>query len=279
MEQLETRIMPAGTVTAAISNRVLTIKGDTASNTIDLYQTGYIDEYRLVGNATTLKVNNVTKGFLSFNMNNVDVINISMGDGHDNVFVRGVNSGYGDFDTPKGLKIETGAGNDRLVLKYVNVWENDLNVLLGSGVDTLDASYVKVDESDFLVDMSSSDGGTDYVKIVNSNVGDDLTVQTALNGNKRVTLESTTVGDLVKVDLSNGVDVVNLNKVNSKRLDVNLWSGNDKLNIKASKFTQSASLLGGGGNANQLNLWNNVGESGWSKLNFSSITKKDLFFT
>jgi hypothetical protein len=276
IEQLETRIMPTGTVTAAISNRILTIKGDSASNTIDLYQTDVIDEYKLVGNATTLKVNGVTKSSLKFNMNDVDVINISMGDGNDKVSVRGVNSGFGDFDAPKGMKIETGTGNDRVVLKYVNVWENDLDVYLGSGDDTLDADNVNVDGLDFAVFPST---GANSVKITNSSADDDVTVASSFSSSNRVTLNSVAATDRVSVDLSDGVDIVNLVAVKAKVLDVDLYGSNDKLSIKSSKFTVSATIDGGAGNNNLLNYWNNIGDSGWIRSNILSPTRKDLFYT
>lgn len=273
-EQLETRVMPTGAVTASISNKVLTINGDSASNAISVFQTSTIDNYAVTGSST--KVNGVTNGTFRFTMQQVDVIKINMGDGNDSVSVfgteaPGVNK---DFDTPKGMSISMGAGNDSVFLKFLDVWQNDLNVSLGSGNDSLSVTSIRVQAGSFLVSTST---GSDTVSMSGVVAGTDIRVTSSLDASVKATIQNSNAGNIVDVDLSNGVDIVNIVNVKGKKLTATLFSGNDKLNVKSSKFTSGATL-DGGPDTDLLNFFNNTGDSSWVTTAFRSPTHTDLMF-
>lgn len=273
-EQLETRVMPTGAVTASISNKVLTITGDSAANAISVFQTSVIDKYSITGSGT--KINGKTNVPFNFTMQQVDVIKINMGDGNDSVSVvglepPGVNK---DFDAPKGMSISMGAGNDSVFLKFVDVAQNDLSVSLDSGNDSLSVTSIRVQTGSFKVNTGT---GTDNVSMSGVAAGKDISVVSSITASVRATIQNSTAGNTVDVDLSNGVDIVNIVNVKGKKLTVDLYKGNDKLNVKSSQFTSGATLDGGPDN-DLLNLFSNVGDTSWVKTAFKNPTRTNLFF-
>ena len=274
-EQLETRIMPAGAVTASIFNKVLTIKGDSSGNVISVFQTSRIDKYSVTGSST--KINGATGGAFNFTLQQVDVINIDMGDGNDSVFVfgteaPGVNK---DLDAPKGMTISTGAGNDTVFLKFLDVHQNSLTVSLGSGNDSLIVTSIRVQTGSLNVRPST---GFDAVEMSGVAAGTDISVVSSIDASVRVSIQNSTAGNIVDVDLSEGVDIVNIVNVKGKKLTAKLFDGNDKLNVKSSQFSSGATLNGGDGD-DLLNFFSNVGDSSWVRTAFRSPTRSNLFFT
>ena len=79
------------------------------------------------------------------------------------------------------------------------------------------------------MELHPTSTGADYVKIHDSDVGDDLTVISSFSptASTRVYIEDTDVVDRLSVDLGNGNDTVNIINSDAKVLDVDLYGANN----------------------------------------------------
>ncbi len=201
----------------------------------------------------TTKINGVAGRVFRFTLDSItDDVIINMGGGGDSVYIRGTNSDLLDLDVQGDLEIDMGSGNDALTLKYVDVW-NDLRIDLGTGLDKLTASYINVEDDAYLT---------------SSNTSRSLVKQT-------VNLTSATFGDVLDIDLNFSLAVVNLVSTRSAALNVELGSGNDKLNVKYSRATTFD--LDGGDGTDALNFYRNT--TAFSGQDFLSPTFRNVIYT
>jgi hypothetical protein len=151
MEKMERRqLLAAGNVTASIIGGVLTIEGDKKDNII-LIDSNDDFTTTVLGVGTTI---NGAPGFATFV--GLPPISVDLGDGHDTVSFSDMGLQSVDVDTGKGndtvigaingstpnifghLTINTGDGDDDIVLAGNTGVASDLNVDTGKGKDTFD---------------------------------------------------------------------------------------------------------------------------------------------
>lgn len=264
IESLEQRVALAGNVSISFSgsgsSRDLVITGDNSGNDIEIYSTGVLDQFVIKGRNNT-KINNVNNG--TFRLDNFDFeddIVIDLKGGNDVLSIRGADSGFGDFDAWNDLNISTGSGNDKIELKYVQTGGHGIN------------------GSDLLIDTGT---GADTVILRNVDVQDDLRINNSTSSQSmstkvRVDLYDTYVGDTLEIKLNYSKGVVNMTAMNAAEFDVDLFGGDDKLNIKRSR-ARSKFRLDGGSDNDDLNLYNN--STSFSGISFKTPTKKDTWYS
>jgi hypothetical protein len=146
IEVLESRIAPAGLVTASFTAGVLTLDGDVAANDVHVFNTGP-NTYRIEGNATDIKLGTSTAAFQDITGKLTSVV-INGQDGDDNFQLGNLSL--------KDLSFNGGADNDSLSL---------FNLTTKAGVN---------------VDFSADGGGVTFDGT--TVIGGDLTVTCGADG-------------------------------------------------------------------------------------------------
>ncbi len=132
IEPLESRVAPAGLITATFAVGMLTITGDTADNVASIFALGQ-DSYLLQGDGGTLIALNGAAPAASVNLNGpISSIKATMDAGNDGLTMTNVTVGG-------ALTFDGGAGNDSLALTVPQI-KGALNFLGGGDNDVFSAS-------------------------------------------------------------------------------------------------------------------------------------------
>lgn len=264
VESLEQRIAMAGNVSVSFSgigsSRDLVIIGDNSANDFEIVSTGVIDKFVIKGRNNTKINGNLNGSFFFDNYNFSDDIVIDLKGGNDILSMRGADSGFGDLDAWNDLDIRMGDGNDKLELKFVQaggqgLLDSDILINTGKGADTVTIRSVDVQ---------------DDLRVVNDNSSQSSSTKV------RADLYDSYVSGTLEVDFYYSTGVVNMTGINTGVLDVELHSGNDRLNVKRSRARGSFRLDGGSG-TDDLNFYSN--STSFSGVDFKTATRYNTWYS
>ncbi len=235
-EPLETRALLAGNITASVNAGELDITGDTASNSVQVWQTGS-GTWKVQGIATTINGSHATftatgvTGNIEANLNDgnnfIKVFNgtvpgalsIITGKDNDIVQVTKVSTGLSTTGGASSLAIDVGNGNNTVTLSGVTTsGETQIDSVNGNAVISL--SNVTANTSDLIGtnDVDTGNGNAiislSHVKMTNS--GGDNFVDTG-DGTAIISLANVnwnTSGADNFVDTGDGTAIISLANVN-----------------------------------------------------------------
>jgi hypothetical protein len=239
-ESLERRLVMAGDVTVDFEGNSLFITGDEVANQVEIARDGSNNIVVTGLNGETLT------GDTSVPAADVRSIVVLLGDGADIVNLRRIN-------IAGSITISAGRGQDR-----VNVGGSsadavtlgqDLSILAGSGLDRINVTRASVGRSLRVVTAQ----GNDEVLIQNSTIGRELTVNLGAGANDlaledldvsrglavaagshvdTIALRNIEIADgTVAMSTGAGNDIVELNVVNARSLNVRTAHGADQLTL------------------------------------------------
>jgi hypothetical protein len=279
IENLESRQMMAGDVSAYSISKILYVNGDSLSNgivlTSDVNGVITVAGIEQSGSATTIN------GGASSTFTKIKDIVISMNKGDDaivatdlfvngNLYISGGKDndaiGLGEFDDTNGLVddavdsllgaltvkksfvIDSGDGDDALLGRNVTV-NKSLVVSMGTGNDIV---------------QFDADGLGPGVNVLKT-----ATISTS-TGDDQVSLYRMTVAKSLTISTHNDQDLVELDSVTTKTLSVPLGSGDDEVTVENSSITKKATFNGDSG----LNDYTDLGSNTFNKLtrkNFQNL--------
>jgi hypothetical protein len=193
-ERLESRCLLAASID--LTGGLLSVIGDGGANNIYVHGDGN---------------GNIAAG--------IDVDgNGSLNDGDDiNVLV--------DEDDVRSIRIDSGAGDDVVLVHLDTAITGDLTILTRGGFDMIDVTHVAVGR-DLKIETGAGD---DFVAVFESDVGRNLTVKTQA-GNDIVYLETVDIQNRLEVTTGADDDAVSLYDLDvGSNLTVNLGGGQDLL--------------------------------------------------
>jgi len=215
-EQLESRAMLAGNVTAQLIGQSAFINGDAADNSVQvLVEGGNV----VVRGADGTTVNGSTNDFvLATGTSQISgSIFARLSNGNDNFAVNGVTVG-------RHVSINGGRGNDRIVLTN-SIVNRNVAMAGSSGNDVLVVSTTSIGRhlsisggggsDDIVIDDSQigqdarlrGGSGDDDIVVRNSQIGDDLAAATH-RGNDMVMIDASSIGDRSRIAGGTGSDNV-----------------------------------------------------------------------
>lgn len=187
VEPLESRVVLAGNVAAAVRGGTLQLIGDRFNNAITIEQSA-LNKFTITSRDGTTKINGqagpLTFGGVKKNLN------ISLGNGADVVELAG--DGDSSLRVSNRLNISTGAGADQVLMNHVHAI--GLNIDLGTQNDLLNIGDDGGQEGLMITKEATINAGSgrDDVRIANTLFKRTLTLNMG-NGNDAATLEDTTV--------------------------------------------------------------------------------------
>lgn len=272
MEVLEDKRPLAANLFAEVIDGDLVITGDAGDNRFYI-QSGLPDgeQYELgnIGNLDEDTINGLPFNSADHFFSGVtgDII-INLGDGGDYINIRGTNEVV-VLDMPGDLRIDMGAGDDRIVLGTgegpladyplptiafpLNI-AGDLILDMGAGYDQTWIASTTVGR-----DFSYTASGDNFLMFAPESlfealatgnaVGRDFSVITGA-GNDAISLEDIDVGRNVLISLDDGDDFVALTDINVAGLTLaSLGTGTNEAQFEFSNLGSSLTVLGGGSNS------------------------------
>lgn len=274
-EQLESRTLMAGNITANLFAGHLSLIGDALANKVQIVSDGA--NIVLTGSGTTI---NGGKSPVSFSVADVTSIDVSLEAGNDKVSVTAANGSGLGFDLSGDLTIETGSGNDQVSVLAKNADGRGINAAelvidTGDGNDKVEISDNSGEDGGVILTgflWVSTGIGNDQVKLssthkdpagngTNGIEANDFVIDTS-DGNDKVELLANNAGgnafrvlDTLNIDTGEGNDNVTLtakggggNGFLVNKIDVFTSAGNDQVSLKAANaagtgFNIQGSLL------------------------------------
>jgi hypothetical protein len=308
-DSLETRVVPAGNVTASFRSNLLSITGDNEANGVSITNNG--DGSVTVASLDDTTINNDVE--FTFTTTRSFKVKVDMRGGDDIVDVIG-----GDAFVRAGSSIKMGAGFDTLtidglrggddsvidggadddIISLTNGgFDEDFRLTGGAGLDTITVDNVFFAE-DARIDAGSGDdvvtinngrfydedhrilggNGVDAITITASRFSEESTVDTG-SGDDTLAIDDTVFHEDARINAGSGVDVVTLTFARfDKDSRFNLGSGDDEIQIGlASFFNKEASFDGGSG----FDTFTHDGSNTWAKKhkvkNFELFQQGEVF--
>lgn len=256
VQSLESRCLPAGTVTASLSGSGITLNGDRQDNFIevDLTPTGVfvrgVDGTNIKFGARTITDGSQLRLALGPQVTKDLAINLKDGDDAVSIYVGGSEETPVAATIGRDLKIDTGRGED-----FVEVEVRDGSLTVGGGLDIKlgdDSDYLLLDgdasfeETDLPEDHEESEtapfhvtglakisGGTggDIVGIVDFSTGGNLQIETG-HGDDTVGIDSALIGANAIISTGGDNDDVGIAFVAVLgRTNITTGSGHDRVGI------------------------------------------------
>jgi hypothetical protein len=246
----------AGDVAATLaSGGRLEVMGDAAANDLQIEKNSITGEFVVLGrNGTTIN------GGAEFRAEGVKTLRIAMGEGNDLVAL-------GGFGLKKGLRVDLGAGDDRLTTLR-NTIKRRATILAGPGNDTLlleggtefrRGVRINTDEGDDLVRLADSvvsgrlrlltGDGDDRVELHRNGFTElaSLVIRTG-NGDDWVEAIGCTFQSHVKMQTNDGQDVVYVATSRFRKLAAfKTGKMDDEIELERSTFDAALRVNGGGG--------------------------------
>jgi hypothetical protein len=240
-ERLEPRTMLAGDVFVIMDRGGnLQIFGDNRANGIQIDQFGEITVRGIDAGGSATRVNGVANGTVEFEVTGEGDIRVHMRGGND--IVR-VGERSDDVNATDDLEIDTGNGDDQILITGDTNIGDDLEIETGRGADIVDVRNVDVAD-----DMSISTGANDdVVRLLAVRIADDTRVNTGEGADRIYSNFESTFGGSLRIDMGRGDDFLQLTgSTFNGRVHVNLDRGNDGLCLETSKFTSEVVVFHGG---------------------------------
>jgi hypothetical protein len=264
LESLEGRSLMAGNVFVSNNLGELVITGDSGANEVTVTQvllngSPVPGRYFITGQNDT-RIFGTNNGFVQTTV--TGDIRINLGAGSDRLTVgNGVN---GNFIAPRDLSINMGEGNNTVLVNRVSV-RDDASIVTGAGSDSVTVrATVGIEPGvDFgLNDLNISTGNrNDVVRIENTFVRQNLTVDAAGTDafTDIVDFIVGNVGGDTSISTGAGNDLIRVSEVGfNDDLTVNAGTGNDTVTISASEMDELIAFMGAGND--RLTLLSTTGQ-------------------
>lgn len=274
LESLDSRLVPAGNITAQLSSGDLALTGDALGNEVRVSQNAAGDVVVRGLNGTT--VNGVTQvvyrgvalnkfeanleggndALTVANLRTADGIYVNLAAGNDRMVMNGAISGN-VIDVNKGTGTDSVRGQNTTVIGDVNVIadgqttavfdiasiDGNLNIATKDFADTIRATRLTVFGDLYL----ETGKGDDVINLSNTTVGFNLTANTD-EGIDRITFNTIRAGGDVSVEAGKGNDIVTMTTVSSdSSVKVNTDDGNDRVTATRVSARVDAIFVGGAG--------------------------------
>jgi hypothetical protein len=240
-ERLERREMLAGDVFVFMDRGGnLRIIGDHRDNGIQIDQFGDITVQGIDAGGRATRINGVANGVVTFEVVGEGDIKVHLGFGND--IVR-VGERSDDVNAPDDLEIDTGHGNDTILITGDTNLGDDLEIESGSGNDLVDVRNVDVAD-----DVEIETGkGDDVVKMLAVRIVGSTRINTGDGADRIYTEFEATFGGSLRIDTGRGDDFLQLTNVKCDgRVHVRMGSGNDGLCIERATFNSEDTWFDGG---------------------------------
>jgi hypothetical protein len=240
-ERLESRTMLAGDVFVFMDRGGnLQIFGDNRANGIQIDQFGEITVRGIDAGGSATRVNGVANGTVEFEVTGEGDIKVHLRGGND--IVR-VGERSDDVNASDDLEIDTGHGNDQILITGDTNIGDDLEIETGRGADVVDARNVDVAD-----DMHVSTGADDdIVRLLAVRISDDTRVNTGDGADRIYSNFESTFGGSLRIDMGRGDDFLQLTGSKFEGpVHVNMDRGNDGLCLETSQFASENTIFKGG---------------------------------
>ena len=148
-----------------------------------------------------------------------------------------------DVNAPDDLEIDTGHGNDTILITGDTNLGDDLEIESGSGNDLVDVRNVDVADD---VEIET-DKGDDVVKMLAVRIVDSTRINTGDGADRIYTEFEATFGGSLRIDTGSGDDFLQLTRAKFDGLvHVRMGSGNDGLCIENATFASEDTWFDGG---------------------------------
>ncbi len=283
-EQLETRTVPTGNVTAQLVGRSLYLYGDEGANGVELTASGSNLVLRGLNNTTINGASNdflvrsgvleVRQSLFAYMGGGDDTLAISaaarirrdafvyMGEGNDTF---AMNAG----EAHRNLYVDLGNGSDSVNFDGA-LATHGVSITGGTGDKLISINNSRI--ADFFNVMTSS--GNDTVVIKGSVLGDDVYIQSGL-GDDTVVIDNSKLRDYATIDTSMGNDFVQISPTTTIGDDVNVFLGGGDDNAVldgANTFGDPVSFFGQSGTDNVEIGANNVFDNGQNSYDTDGTT-------
>jgi hypothetical protein len=240
-ERLEPRAMLAGDVHVFMDRGGnLHIIGDKQDNGIQIDQFGEITVQGIDAGGRPTRVNGVENGTVEFEVSGEGDIKIRLGRGDD--IVR-VGERSDDVNASDDLEIDTGHGNDEILITGDTNIADDLEIETGKGADLVDIRNLDVAD-----DLEIETGkGDDVVKMLAVRIVGSTRINTGDGADRIYTNFEAQFGGSLRIDMGCGDDFLQLTSVTCDgRVHVRMGSGNDGLCIENAAFNSEDTWFDGG---------------------------------
>jgi hypothetical protein len=218
----------------------LQIIGDNRSNGIQIDRFGDTVVQGIDAGGSATRINGVANGLVEFEVVGEGDIKVHLRGGNDIVQV-GTRSD--DVNVPDDLEIDTGHGNDEVLITGDTNIGDDLEIDSGSGADLVDVRNVDVAD-DMMIKTSSGD---DVVKLLAVRIVGSTRVNTGDGADRIYTNFDATFGGSLRIDTGRGDDFLQLTHSRFEgRVRVMMGAGNDGLCIENSTFNSEDTRFDGG---------------------------------
>lgn len=233
--------LAAGSVTATLTGRMLTVTGDGVANSVTFTPGGKTDAVTVTPTSGTT----LNGAAVAVTFENVRSIDVKMDAGDDRV----------DFTSLKlrgNVRVRMDDGNDSVYFTGTAI-RGRVAVRCGNGLDLVRTDSSAVFYGSF---RASGEKGNDELQIVNSQFRNRLRLD-AGDDDDHVLLQTVTTTDTARVEVycGPGLDFAELN-VSTFGQDVFVDAGpdNDRVRFLTSRFSRSVSAFGGPGEDDVLSL-------------------------
>ena len=240
-ERLERREMLAGDVFVFMDRGGnLQISGDNRANGIQIDQFGEIAVQGIDAGGSATRINGVANGVVKFEVVGEGDIKIHLRGGNDFV---GVGERSDDVIPPDDLEIDTGHGNDTILITGDTNLGDDLEIESGSGNDLVDVRNVDVADNVVI----ETGHGDDVVKMLAVRIVGSTRMNTGDGADRIYTEFEATFGGSLRIDTGRGDDFLQLTRAKFDGLvHVRMGSGNDGLCIENATFNSEDTWFDGG---------------------------------
>jgi hypothetical protein len=248
-ESLEGRLMMAGNVNVSVSGGDLVVTGDSAGNVLGITQV--VQNGALVAGKFSVEGSDGTTingqtGAQTF-QNVTDDFRINLNGGPDSLRL-GAGLTFGRFVIPDDLEINSGTGNDTILLDGISVGD-DATIITGSGDDTVGVRAeigrdgIGGGINDLLIDTGAN---VDSVQVFLTPVRHNLIINTgADNFGDKVDIAFAQIGNSAFINTGAGNDTVETFRVSfTNDLTVNTGSGQDDVHLIESTVDELFASLG-----------------------------------
>lgn len=218
----------------------LQIIGDNRDNGILIDRFGETVIHGIDAGGSATRINGVPNGLVTF-----DVV----GDGDIKVHLRGgndivqVGTRSDDVLPPDDLEIDTGHGDDQILITGDTNIGDDLEIDSGPGNDLVDVR--NADVADNMVIETGT--GDDVVKLLAVRIAGSTSVNTGDGADRIYTEFEATFGGSLRIDTGRGDDFLQLTRLRCDDLvHVRMGSGNDGLCIENAVFNSDDTWFDGG---------------------------------
>jgi hypothetical protein len=218
----------------------LQIIGDNRANGIQVDRFGDTVIQGIDAGGSATRINGVPNGLVEFEVVGEGDIKVHFRGGND--IVR-VGERSDDVLPPDDLEIDTGSGNDEILITGDTNIGDDLEIDSGPGNDLVDVRNADVADNTVI----ETGSGDDVVKLLAVRIAHSTWVNTGDGADRIYTEFEATFGGSLRIDTGRGDDFLQLTRANFEgRVHVRMGAGNDGLCIENATFNSEDTWFDGG---------------------------------